>query len=149
MTGATRAYVFAGITALAVINPAVAWTQACPDLHNSTCRDSGVLQPKPNFGGNVSSNSEIRRGMKQTRRASSGKPLDSKSRQTQASRPARPAKLVTQAQSGDPSTNRRVHGPGEGTRVNRAMTEQEKEVLFQEFLEWEKNRLNTEIKRDR
>jgi hypothetical protein len=36
------------------------------------------------------------------------------------------------------------HRPGEGTRVNHATTEQEKEVLFQEFLDWEKNRLNAE-----
>jgi hypothetical protein len=141
MTRAARLCVLAGLTAIAAMMAADASAQDCPEWLKWACPDSassntaarkGVRQEKQLSRTKATSSSDMGRRTKQARGAAADTATNPKPQQTQAPEPVRPAR----------------HGERQGTRFDPAMNDQEKEVLFQEFLEWEKGpRLNAETNR--
>jgi hypothetical protein len=138
--------VIAGLTGIAFMVAADASAQDCPGWLKWACPTSASANAVAR---------DVRQEKQRSRgKASSRSAVDSattpKSKQTEAAEPAPPAKAVRHTRSGDPSRDRRLAGYGErqGTRVDPAMNDHEKEMLFQQFLEWQQaRRLNAEATR--
>jgi hypothetical protein len=120
MTRAARLCALAGLTAITAMTAADASAQNCPEWLKWACPDS------------ASSNPVARKGARQGKQLS---PTNSEmGRRTEQARSERRR----------PSQ----HGERQGQRLDPALNEQEKEVLFQQFLEWEKKpRLNADTNR--
>jgi len=160
MTRAARLCALAGLAAIAAMMAAEAFAaQDCREWLIRSCSDSassnaatkkGVRQKKQLSLTKTTSSSEMSRKTKQARGAAADSATNSKPQQTQAPEPARPANAARHTRSGDASGDRRLarHGERQGTRLAPTMNDQEKEMLFEQFLEWEKGaRLNTETNR--
>lgn len=155
MTRAARLCALAGLAAIAAMMAAEAFAaQDCREWLIRSCSDSassnatarkGVRQEKQLSGTKASSKSEMGRKTKQARGAAADSATNSKPQQTQTPERARPVKAARDA-SGDRRLAR--HGERQGTHLAPAMNDQEKEMLFEQFLEWEKGaRLSTETSR--
>ncbi|HEY7764869.1 MAG TPA: hypothetical protein VIB38_07750 [Aestuariivirgaceae bacterium] len=125
MTRAGRLRVLAGLTAITATMAADASAQTCPEWLRWMCPD------------NASSNEPARKG------ARTGKPhAQTKARAPEvARRSATPARATT---SSGPSNNRhQLQGERQGTPLEPEIDDQQREELFQQFLEWERQtRLN-------
>jgi hypothetical protein len=155
MTRAGRLRALAGLAAIAAMMAAEGFAaQDCREWLTRSCSDSassnaaarkGVRQEKQLAGTIANSKSGMDRKTKQARGAAPDSATNSKSQQTQTLKRARPANAARDA-SGDRRLAR--HGERQGTHLAPAMNDQEKEMLFEQFLEWEKGaRRNTETNR--
>jgi hypothetical protein len=151
-----RLYVLAGLTGIAAMMAGDASAQVCTGWLKWACPDSassnaaareGVRRDKQLSRAAATSSSATGRRTKQAGPAAAATATP---QQTQAPEPARSAKATRHTRSGDPPGDRRLarYEARTGTRLDPAMNDQEKEALFQQFLEWEKaRRLNAETTR--
>jgi hypothetical protein len=158
MTRAARLCTLAGVTALAAMLAADASAQNCSDWLVRRCPDGAsaqttakpaVRQEKQLARPRTSASSETGRRAKAKRADTAAKP---KSQKARVSEPVRSAKAARDARSGAPSGNRNrdkdQNGEPSGRRLEVKLSDREKELLFQQFLEWEKGlRLGAEIDR--
>ena len=149
MTRAGRC-VIAGLTSMAAMMAADVSAQECPEWLKWVCPDrvssnpaSGnhVRQEKQLSRTKATSGSETGRRTKQARGAGVDPATKSKQRQEEAPKPTGSAATARNIRSGDQSGDPRLvaHGERQGTRADQAMND-EQEKLFQQFLEWEKER---------
>jgi hypothetical protein len=134
-----RLCVIAGLTGISAMMGADASAQDCPGWLKWACSDSAssnaavsqnVRREKQVSPTTATSSSTIGRRTKQAGPAT----VDTAAAQrTQAPGPAREAKAARH--TGDAR-----HGEEQGKRLGPAMNDQEKEALFQQFLEWQKAR---------
>jgi hypothetical protein len=127
-----RLYLFAGMTGIAAMLAADACAQDCPAWLKWACPDSAssstAASPPPH-----SSSPTSRRAKPAGAAASNTRTPE----QTQAQGSTRPSKATRHTRSGNSSGERRL-----------ALNDQEKEALFQQFIEWEKaRRANAESNR--
>jgi hypothetical protein len=138
--------VIAGLTGITAMIGADASAQDCPGWLKWACPDSAssntaarqnVRREKQLSPTTATSNSTIGRRAKQAGPATAD---TATAERTQSPGPAREAKAARHTQSGASSGDRRLarHGEGQGKRLGPAMNDQEKEALFQKFLEWQK-----------
>jgi hypothetical protein len=114
----------------------------CPDrVSSNPASGNHVRQEKQLSRTKATSGSETGRRTKQARGAGVDAATKSKQRQDAASKPAGSATTARNIRSGDQSGDPRLvaHGERQGTRADQAMND-EQEKLFQQFLEWEKQR---------
>jgi hypothetical protein len=145
--------VIAGLTGITAMIGADASAQDCPGWLKWACPDSAssnravshnVRREKQLSPTTATSNSTIGRRTKQAGPVTAD---TATAERTQSPGPAREAKVARHTQSGASSSDHRKprHGEGQGKRLGPAMNDQEKEALFQQFLEWQKaRRLNAE-----
>jgi hypothetical protein len=125
---------------------------ACPQSSNpaagtSIRREKRLARTKAASGSETRRTTKQASATKQARRPSAAAAAAPGARQTQGPRPARPATTARNSGSGDQSGDRRVvrRGQPQGTDV---MNDEQKEALFREFLEWQKEqRINAEAGR--
>jgi hypothetical protein len=139
------------LTAVAALMATGASAQDCPAWLNWACSGGasstaaareGARQERQRPRTKPISHSAMNRRSTQSRTAASDNVTNPKSQQTQAPKLARSAKVA----SGDPASDLRLvrHEDRQGS----AMTEQEKEELFEQFVEWQNaRRLNAETNR--
>jgi hypothetical protein len=137
----------AGLTVIAAMTATDASAQDCPEWLKWICPDSASSNPAAKDA--VQSGSAAGQRTKQTRPVPADTATNPQSRQTQAAEPARAAKAARPTRSGDPSDDRRLARQGErqGARLDPAMSDQEKDALFQEFLVWQARRPNAAANR--
>ena len=145
MTGVRR--LLAGLTVIAAMTAADASAQDCPEWLKWICPDSTSSNPAAKEA--VQSGSAAGRGAKQTRPVAADTATNPRSQQTQAAEPARTAKAARPTRGGDPSGDRPLAREGErqGARLDPAMSDKEKDALFQEFLVWQARRPNAAANR--
>jgi hypothetical protein len=150
MTRVTRVCVLTGLSVIAAIIAADAYAQDCPEWFKWTCPHTTSSNPA---AGNrighekrlsppkVTSTSGIGRRTPQPRTVSADTVPSSRPHRA-ASEPARPAKAARNTRGSGQSGDRRLVAPGEkpGPRLDHVMNNEQKEMLFQEFLEWQKGR---------
>jgi hypothetical protein len=151
----------AGLTAIAAMMAADASAQDCPEWLKWICPDGASSNPTAKEGvqsgpakqlarTTAPSGSATGRRTKQARPAAANTATNPQPQQTQAPEPARTAKAVHPTRGGDPSGDRRLAQQGErqAARIDPAMSDQEKDALFQQFVEWDiARRLNAETNR--
>jgi hypothetical protein len=151
MTRVTRVCVLTGLSVIAAMIAADACAQDCPEWLKWTCPHTTSSNPA---AGNriryekrlsppkVTSTSDIGRRTRQPKTVSADTAPTSRPQQRAASEPARPAKAARNTRGPGQSGDRRLVAPGEklGPRLDHVMNDEQKEVLFQEFLEWQKGR---------
>ncbi len=133
----------AGLTVIAAMVAADASAQDCPEWLKWICPDSASSNPAAKEA--VQPGSAAGSKTKQTRPVAADTATNPQSQQTQAAEPARTAKAARPARSGDPSGDRPL--PRQGARLDSAMSDQEKDALFQEFLVWQARRPNAATNR--
>jgi hypothetical protein len=149
-----RLCMVAGLTAItAVMSADLAIAQDCPEWLKWACPGGassnaagreGVRQDQQPSRTQTTSRSAMGGGPKQTRPAAADTTTNPKPQQAKTSEQVGPAMAARNTRNGD----RRLaqHGDRQGTRTERVMNDQEKE-LFRQFLEWEKGqRLNAGVK---
>jgi hypothetical protein len=145
MTRAARLCVLAGLTAIAAMTTANASAQECPEWLRWVCPEApapdaaarkGNRREKPLSRTKATSGAVAGRAAKQAKDGADA-PANPKPQRTQA-----PAPAARHAQDGDPSADQRLARRGERQRTSLepAMNDREKEVLFQQFLEWQRER---------
>jgi hypothetical protein len=151
-----RLCLFVGMTGMVAMLAADASAQDCPGWLKWACPGTapsnaaareGIRQEKQLSRATPTSSSAMGRRTKQAGPAASDIATP---QQTHAPGPARLAKAARHTRSGDPSGDRRLarHEERQGTRLDPVMNDQEKEALFQQFVEWDKaRRLNAETNR--
>ena len=131
-----RLCLLAGMTGIAAMLAADASAQDCPAWLKWACPDSASSSTAASAPPN--SSSPTSRRTKQTGAAAAATAIPE---QTQAPGSTRPSKAARHARSGNSSGERRL-------ALNPALNDQEKEALFQQFVEWKKaQRVNAEINR--
>jgi hypothetical protein len=137
----------AGLTAVAAIMATDASAQDCPEWFKWFCpsdassppvASDGIHRERPLSRTNPSSDSAMDRRSKRLRTAAATAVKNPKSQQKQTVQPAGAATAARPSPNGDPSSERHL-ARREG-RQGSALTEQEKEELFREFLEWQSAR---------
>jgi basic membrane lipoprotein Med (substrate-binding protein (PBP1-ABC) superfamily) len=114
----------------------------CPDrVSSNPASGNHVRQEKQLSRTKATSGSETGRRTKQARGAGVDAATKSKQRQEEGPKPTGSAATARNIRSGDQSGDPRLvaHGGRQGTRADQAMND-EQEKLFQQFLEWEKER---------
>ena len=149
MTRAGRCLI-AGLASMAAMMAADVSAQECPEWLKWVCPDrvssnpaSGnhVRQEKQLSRTKATSGSETGRRTKQAKGAGVDAATKSKQRQEAAPKPTGSAATARNIRSGDQSGDPRLvaYGERQGARADQAMND-EQEKLFQQFLEWEKQR---------
>jgi hypothetical protein len=143
MTRAGRLCVLAGLIAITAMMSADTSAQECPEWLSWACPDIASSSAPAKNG--------LRQGKQRARPEATATATRPKPRQAPAPEAARrSAKPTRPTTSGNPSGDRRLVRPGErqGTPLEPEIGDQEREVLFQQFLEWERQtRLNGETDR--
>jgi hypothetical protein len=140
-----RVWVIAG-SAVAAMMAADASAQDCPEWLKWACASSTAAaregQEKQLSRTKATAGSPMHRRSKQARTVAEDSVTTPKSQQTRAPERARPAKTARHTPSGDRRSAQ--HEERQGS----AMTDQQKEELFHQFLEWKNaRRLNAETNR--
>jgi hypothetical protein len=158
----TRArLLIAGLTVIGGMTVTNASAQDCPEWLKWACSDTTSSDSTARKGGQQSRRQQLSRTnatsdfasggrTKQARPAGADTAASQSPQRTQAPKPAPPAKAAGHTGGRDSSSNRRLarYGERQGTRPDIPMNDQEKEALFQQFLEWEKaRRLNNDSHR--
>jgi hypothetical protein len=137
----------AGLTAVAAIMATDASAQDCPEWFKWFCPSDASSTPVAGDGipregrlsrTNPSSDSAMDRRSKRLRTAAATAVKNPKSQQKQTVQSAGAATADRPSPNGDPSRER--HLTRHEGRQGSALTEQEKEELFREFLEWQNAR---------
>jgi hypothetical protein len=143
----------AGVTAIAVIAAADASAQDCPDWLRWACPDgappstAAVPDAQPGQAEQQPRRTTSPTGQKAKQARPAAVPANPSPQQTRIPEPAR-STAGQQARSSDPAGDRRPPRQGERRGARPAMDDQEKEALFQKFLEWQKeHRPNAETRR--
>jgi hypothetical protein len=127
-----RLCLFAGMTGIAAMLAVDASAQECPAWLKWACPDSASSGTAATAPPNSSSSASRR-----TKPAGAAASATATPEQTQAPGPTRPSKATRHSRSGNSSGERRL-----------ALNDQEKEALFQQFIEWKKaQRANAESNR--
>jgi hypothetical protein len=131
-----RVCLFAGMTGIAAMLAADASAQECPAWFKWACPDSASSSTAATAPPN--SSAPIGR---RTKPAGAAASATAAPEQTQAPGSTRPSKATRHTRSGNSSGERRL-------ALNPALSDQEKEALFQRFVEWKKaQRVNAESSR--
>jgi hypothetical protein len=128
----------AGLTAISAMMAADASAQECPEWLKWICPNSASSNPAAKEGGQ--SAEQLARTTAPSGSAASRTTKQTGPAAADTAEPARTAKAARPTRSGDPSGDRRPARQG-------AMSDKEKDALFQEFLVWQARRPNAAANR--
>jgi hypothetical protein len=128
----TRLLIAGFLTAIAATTAADVSAQECPDWLRWACPDD------PPSSTAVPQTVQPGQSEQRSRRPKQPRPAGTKQQLMQVPGGAPPATAGRQAPSSEPAGERRVARKGERQTARPTMNDQEKEILFQQFIEWRK-----------